>query len=95
MPENTPSPLAHHSNVRIKVNETLLRDIIAADTFLEVEEKDEKGTRVYEHNCNRRELKLYNLLRSVVHDFNKNLTSTRIKLRLVEEGSGLYIEMDI
>jgi len=89
------SPISHHSRVRVKIDEGLMKDVISSDTFLEAEDADERAKRIYEHNCNRRELKLYNLLRKMVHDFNRELSSTRIRLRIVEEGEGLYLEMDI
>ena len=89
------SPVLNHSQVRIKVSEDLMKSIISADSFLERDEPSDKEKRTYEHNCNRRELKLYNLLRQVVGDFNTSLSSTRIKLRIIEEGDGFYLEMDI
>ena len=89
------SPISEHGKVRVKVDESLMSDIIAADTCTEVQEMDKRLERIYEHNCNRRELKLYNLLRKMVQDFNSELSTTRIKMRLIEEGQGMYIEMDI
>ncbi|GAB4166447.1 MAG: hypothetical protein Kow00107_11530 [Planctomycetota bacterium] len=89
------SPVPDHSRLRVKIDETLMNDIIKADSYLENETADDRAERVYEHNCNRRELKLYNLLRQVVGDANSALHTTRIRLRLVEEGKGLYLEMDI
>jgi hypothetical protein len=89
------SPVPEHSRIRVKIDEELMEAIIKADSFLESDTQDDRARRVYEHNCNRRELKLYNLLRQVVGDTNAILRTTRIRLRIVEEGKGMYLEMDI
>ncbi|MFA4985231.1 MAG: hypothetical protein WC712_01480 [Candidatus Brocadiia bacterium] len=89
------SSTGDHAVIRVKIDEQLMREIIGADTYLELENKDEKATRSYDHNCNRRELKLFNLLRTMVRDCNSELASTRLKMRIIEEGEGIYLEMDI
>ena len=95
MSDKVQTPLREHAKVRIKVDEELLDAVKSADSALEMDLEDEKLKRVYEHNCNRRELKLYNLLKQIVGDFNNSLSSTRIRMRIIEEGNGLYMEMDI
>ncbi|MDZ7815763.1 MAG: hypothetical protein U5N86_07095 [Planctomycetota bacterium] len=95
MSDKLQTPVREHAKVRIKVDEELLEAVKSADSALEMDLDDEKIKRFYEHNCNRRELKLYNLLKQVVGDFNEALSSTRIRMRIIEEGQGLYLEMDI
>ncbi len=79
--------------VRVKLEAQTLQKIIEADSFVD-KGGDDTSRRLYEYNCNARELEVYNLLKKMVFDLNDGLKVRQERIRLIEEGDGLYIELD-
>lgn len=81
--------------VRVKINEEIMKKIIYADTYQENEAgKDSHSARLYEHTCNLRETQVYKLLQDYVAQMNEKLKMRRERMRVVDEGHGIYIELE-
>ncbi len=78
--------------IKVKLDEEIMNKIIKADSFNEVG-GDESRRKLYEHNCNLRELEIYKLFKKFVQQMNEKLKMRQEKMRLIEEGDGLYIEI--
>lgn len=79
--------------VKVKLEGATLKKIIEADSFID-KGGDDTARRLYEYNCNARELEVYNLLKKMVHDLNEGLKVRQERVRLIDEGDGLYVELD-
>lgn len=88
---------ATHSkeSVRVKISEEILKKIIYADTHQEHDgESNSRLERLYEHTCNLRETQIYKLLQDFVAQMNDRLKMRRERMRVVDEGQGIYIELE-
>lgn len=80
----------------VEINKEALKKIVEADSFTNMNvETKKKYMEVYELNCNIRELQVYKLLQKVVADMNELLKGKPEKLRLFDEGNGLFLELSI
>ncbi len=80
----------------VEIDKTALKKIVEADSFQKMNvETKKKYEEMYEVNCNIRELQVYKLLQKMVADMNDLLKGKPEKLRLFDEGDGLYIELGI
>ena len=80
----------------VEIDKGALKKIVEADSFLNMNaETKKKYEEMYEVNCNIRELQVYKLLQKMVADMNEVLKGKPEKLRLFDEGDGLYMELGI
>jgi hypothetical protein len=95
---STPAPASpkgvsrSRTSVRVKLDAATLKKIIEADSY--VDKDDDGDKRLYEYNCNLRELETYNLLKKMVFAMNDQLKNRQERMRLIEEGDGLYVELE-
>ena len=80
----------------VEIDKGALKKIVEADSFLNMNaETKKKYQEVYELNCNIRELQVYKLLQKMVADMNHHLKGRSEKLRLFDEGEGLFLELGL
>ncbi len=78
----------------VQVSKSVLEKIIEADTFTSMTaEEKKKYQKMFELNSNIREMLVYKLLQRIVADMNEVLKGKPEKLRLLDEGDGLYLEL--
>jgi hypothetical protein len=80
----------------VEIDKEALKKIVEADSFLNMNiETKKKYQEVYDLNCNIRELQIYKLLQKMVADMNQLLKGRPERLRLFDEGEGLYLELGL
>ena len=78
----------------VEIDKIALSKIVEADCFTNMNpETRKKYQDVYDLNCNIRELQVYKLLQKMVADMNELLKGKPEKLRLFDEGVGLFLEL--
>ena len=58
-------------------------------------EEKKKHSDAFELNCNIREMLVYKLFQKMVAEMNEQLKGKPEKLRLFDEGDGLYLEIGV
>lgn len=80
----------------VEIDKEALKKIVEADSFLNMNiETKKKYQEVYDLNCNIRELQVYKLLQKMVADMNQHLKGRPERLRLFDEGEGLFLELGL
>lgn len=80
----------------VEIDKVALTKIVEADSFHNMNmETKKKYQEIYELNCNIRELQVFKLLQKIVADMNALLKGRPEKLRLYDEGEGLYLELGL
>ncbi len=80
----------------VEIDKDALKKIVEADSFLNMNvETKKKYQEIYELNCNIRELQIYKMLQKMVADMNQHLKGRSEKLRLFDEGEGLFLELGL
>lgn len=80
----------------VEIDKEAMKKIVEADSFLNMNvETKKKYQEVYDLNCNIRELQVYKLLQKMVADMNQHLKGRPEKLRLFDEGEGLFLELGL
>jgi hypothetical protein len=80
----------------VEIDKEAMKKIVEADSFLNMNvETKKKYQEIYELNCNIRELQVYKLLQKMVADMNQHLKGRSEKLRLFDEGEGLFLELGL
>ena len=80
----------------VQIDKAALKKIIEADSFTNMNaETKKKYEEIYELNCNIRELQVFKLLQKMVADMNGLLKGKPEKLRIFDEGEGLFLELSM
>lgn len=80
----------------VEIDKNALKKIVEADSFLNMNvETKKKYQEIYELNCNIRELQIYKMLQKMVADMNQHLKGRPERLRLFDEGEGLFLELGL
>jgi hypothetical protein len=80
----------------VEIDKAALQKIVEADTFSKMTSEEKKKYQdIYDLNCNIRELQVFKLLQKVVADMNGLLKGRPEKLRLFDEGNGLFLELGL
>lgn len=79
-------------NLTVRLDPDILDELIYGGESERNATRDPARQADYERTCALRELQVYRLMRSVVSEFNTKSKGRRERMKLVEEGEGLFIE---